>query len=222
MNPHHYLNQNQVSQLIKLLGTSHISPKSIEAIEEEIKEEPDCVAVELDPGRYEALKSGKKGDYPSLFFRILSWLQKKLGEKTGVMPGEEMLTAVETARKNGIRVYLMDRPIGKTISKFKKVGIIEKLKLFIHSTGVPENYNFDLKDVPPEKLVKDAVEVISESAPNIYSILIDERDEIMSMALEDLSKDYENVLAVVGAGHLPGLEKRFKARGVEFEDKTFK
>ncbi|MFP4116216.1 MAG: TraB/GumN family protein [Candidatus Aenigmatarchaeota archaeon] len=208
--------------MIKLLGTSHISPESIQRIKEEIGKGADCVAVELDPGRYKALKHGERGSYPSLFFKLLSWLQGRLGEKTGVVPGEEMLEAVQKAQEEDIDVYLIDRPISDTLRDFKRVGLIEKLKLFIHSFHMPRSYEFDLENVPPQELVEEAVHMLEEKTPAIYLALVEKRDEIMAMALEELSKDKNIVMAIVGAGHLPGLKRRFKERGVEFEDKTFK
>ncbi len=208
--------------MIKLVGTSHISPKSIERIEEELEEEPDCVAVEIDEGRYRALKAGESGSYPSLFFKILSWLQKKLSEKTGVLPGEEMLFATERAIEKNIKVYLIDRPIHITVRRFDDVGISEKLKLVFFSIGKMRGQKFDLKDVPPYKIIERSIEIMKRAAPRMYSILVEERDDIMTKALLDLERDHENILAVVGAGHIPGIKRRLQERDVDFLDKTFK
>ena len=41
-----------------LIGTAHISQESINEVKQYIEEEkPDCVAIELDDGRYESLKN---------------------------------------------------------------------------------------------------------------------------------------------------------------------
>ena len=43
---------------IIVIGTAHISQKSVDVVKETIaKEEPDVVAIELDEGRYEAIKN---------------------------------------------------------------------------------------------------------------------------------------------------------------------
>ena len=103
-----------------IVGTAHVSPRSIEEVKEIIeKERPDAVAVELCPRRFKTLVEGyrenislldvlKKGDVFLLLFQIiLSHLQKKIGEEYGVRPGQEMLTAIEKAREIGADVILI-------------------------------------------------------------------------------------------------------------------
>ncbi len=85
---------------IVIVGTAHVSKKSVEEVERVIEEEkPDAVAVELDFKRFEYL-SGKKQDvdlpeiikkgnlFLFIFQIILSNLQKRIGKETGVKPGE--------------------------------------------------------------------------------------------------------------------------------------
>ncbi|MFP4117134.1 MAG: TraB/GumN family protein [Candidatus Aenigmatarchaeota archaeon] len=211
--------------MIILVGTSHISPKSIKRIKEEMEKGPDCVAVELDEGRYRALKSGESEGYPSVFFRILSWIQKKLGEKTGVLPGEEMLTATEEAGKRGINVYLIDRPIHGTIQGFRKVGAMEKARLFLSSFlsfRKLKGRKFDLNEVPSYEIIKESLDLMEKKAPKMYSVLVEERNDVMATVLEELQKEEDTVLAVVGAGHLPGIKRRLDERDIEYVNNTFK
>jgi pheromone shutdown protein TraB len=51
--------------------------------------------------------------------------------------------------------------------------------------------------------------------PTIYSALVDERDKYMAHKLANLQKQNpeKNILAVVGAGHGPGLTKYLTALG---------
>ena len=89
--------------MIILLGTSHISPESMKSIRETIqKEEPNCVAVELDRMRYVAMTSKKGTKPPGMFLKIISWMQKELGKMTGISPGEEMMEAVRFSRRKKI------------------------------------------------------------------------------------------------------------------------
>ncbi len=208
--------------MIKLVGTSHISPYSIRKIKEELDEEPDCVAVELDEGRYRAMKSGERGDYPSLFFKILSWIQKRLGEKTGVLPGEEMLSATEGAIERDIKVYLIDRPIHITVKRFEKIGLLEKIKLFLFSIGKLRGCDFDLAEVPSYKIIEESLNVMKRRAPKMYSVLVEERDKVMVEVLVSLAERHDTVLVVVGAGHIPGIKGMLQEKNVDFVDKTFK
>lgn len=207
--------------MIQLLGTSHISPQSVGKIREEIGKFPGCVAVELDPARYESLKYGEGGGYPSLLFRLLAWIQKRLGRKTGVLPGEEMLTGVESATNNGIDVYLIDQPIDETVRDFQEIGFLEKAKLFLTSLTFRPSVDFDLDEVPSYDLVEKSLKHIEEHAPRIYSILVEKRNRHMVKAIEELERRYDTVLVVVGIGHLPGLKELLNRRNISFEDKTF-
>lgn len=207
--------------MIKLLGTSHISPESIQKIGEEISKGTDCVAVELDPARYEALKRDKEGGYPSLFFRLISWFQKRLGKETGVLPGEEMLEAVDRAASEGIDVYLIDQPISETVNDLKKVGFLEKLNLFFSSLFFSPTEKFNLDETPPYELVEDSLVHLKDHTPEIYSSLVEKRNSRMADAVEMLTQRYEDILVVVGIGHLPGMKELLEGKNLKFQDKTF-
>lgn len=208
--------------MIRLIGTSHISPESIDSIEEEIEKGADCVAVELDPARYNSLRTGEEGEYPSLLFKVLSWIQKRLGKETGVLPGEEMLTAVDRAVESEIDVFLVDRPISETMREFDRVGIFEKLRIFLTPFGLTTDKSFNLDEVPPYELVEESIGHLEEKMPGIYSILVEDRNRWIAGAVEELSRRYRNILLVVGIGHIPGIKRILGEKGLNFEDKTFK
>lgn len=98
---------------IILVGTAHVSDRSVAEVNEVIeREKPDIVAVELCKGRYQALKgteevkavnikellSGSKSYY-FLVQLLLAYVQKKIGTDQGTKPGTEMLSAIEKAEK---------------------------------------------------------------------------------------------------------------------------
>ena len=99
---------------IVLVGTAHVSHKSVELVERVIEEEnPDIVGVELDKQRFIQLKSGRKWqetdilkiiktNQTQLFIlnMMLASMQKKIGDDLGVQRGMEMLKAIEAAEKN--------------------------------------------------------------------------------------------------------------------------
>ncbi|MFP4045615.1 MAG: TraB/GumN family protein [Candidatus Aenigmatarchaeota archaeon] len=203
--------------MIRLLGTSHISPESVEQIKEEMDRGPDCVTVELDMSRYQALKSGERRSSGGIFFKLLSWLQKRLGKKTGVFPGEEMLTAVETAQKNDIDSYLIDQPISETLYDINRIGIKGKLKLVFSSLGLISPVKIDLNEVPSMEIVNKVTGHLKKYSPEIYRALVEKRDESMAESLEMLSEKYDKILAVVGVGHIPGMYDLLKKKGLDVE-----
>jgi pheromone shutdown-related protein TraB len=223
-----YLNAAASAGRVTIVGTAHVSEKSISEVNQIIeREKPDIVAVELDRGRYQALKgeeevreinvkdllSSGKFNYFLLQW-LLAYVQKKIGADMGVKPGAEMLAAIETAEKTGARVALIDRDIQVTLGRFwSKMSFFEKLKLFGSLIGASFGIGteeIDIETVTDEDVVTQLVSELRKVAPSAASILIDERDAFMAKNLLDLSKE-GNVVAVVGAGHREGIKKYLDA-----------
>ena len=104
---------------IVLLGTAHISQKSVDEVDEAIdSESPDVVGVELDIQRFRQLKQGNKWGntnigkiissgrtYLFLLTLLLSNLQRSLGQKIGMKPGMEMMEAIKKPKKKKFQFY---------------------------------------------------------------------------------------------------------------------
>jgi len=116
-----------------LIGTSHIAKESIQEVKSTINEKhPDIVALELDRKRYHSLTSKKKpgrlriydikriGVKGFIFSLIGGWAEKKLGNLVGVAPGSEMIQAIKLAKKNKIKLALVDQDIEVTLRNFSK------------------------------------------------------------------------------------------------------
>jgi len=213
---------------IKLIGTSHISRQSINEITHAFKTfKPDIVAVELDRNRAHGLMSNKKskvsiydikkiGVKGFLFAIIGSWASKKLGKYVGVAPGSEMKTAMELAKKNKIKIALIDQHIEVTLKKFSRsltwkerwnfVADIFKGLVFRKKNPL---VNFDLRKVPSKKIIKMMIGQVKKRYPNIYKVLIEERNYFMARKLKRLNHFHpdKRILAIVGAGHEEGIMK---------------
>ncbi len=209
---------------IVIIGTAHVSKKSIEEVIKAIEEiQPDIVAVELCPARYRALTgqgdeneikisellSGSKL-YLFLVQMFLAYIQKKIGNEMGVKPGSEMLAAIETAKITGAKVALVDRDIGITTQRFwSAMGFFEKVKLM--SSLMPAAFGWGDEEIDVETITQGDIvsEMISEFrkiSPKAANVLIDERDAYIARNLVQLSKE-GRVLAVIGAGHRAGIAK---------------
>lgn len=223
-----YYRNPAASPKITLVGTAHVSDKSVAEVNEVIeREKPDIVAVELDNARYKALKGEEEVKeinikellregkfYHFLLHLLLAYIQKKIGDEAGVKPGAEMLLAIEKAEKIGARVALIDRDIQLTLGRFwNKMSFFEKLKLFGSITGA--SLGFGTKDIDMDSVTNDDVvaQLISELrklAPSAASVLVDERDAFMAKNLLEISRE-GNVVAVVGAGHREGIQRYLNA-----------
>lgn len=205
-----------------IIGTAHVSRKSVEEVEKIIEiERPDAVAVELCPRRYKALIHGikdeipvtdviKKGNVFLLIFQlILSYFQRKVGEEYGVKPGSEMLAAVNKAKSVGADVLLIDRDIGITFRRFwQKLSFFEKIKLMWYLTKSTFNREeMDIDDMLEDDILDVLVREFRQISPNAARVLIDERDLYMAANLINALSRYDKIVVVVGAGHRKGIEK---------------
>jgi pheromone shutdown-related protein TraB len=213
-----------------LIGTSHIAAESITRVEQVIrKEQPAIVALELDRQRLYALfhpqkarlhwkdikRVGLKG---WLFSVIGAWVERKLGEKVGVAPGTEMLQAFQTAREQHARIALIDQDIEVTLRRFSKaLSWREKANLFVDLfKGIvlrKQEFMFDLSRVPSEKLIGKMIRQVQKRYPNLYRVLVTERNHVMAHRLAHLMRDHpeKTIVAVVGAGHEKELVQLVKA-----------
>lgn len=202
---------------IILVPVGHVFAESIEKVRSAIESaKPDAVAVELCPARFYALSGRKKTDYKALlrsrlfFAAILSFVQDRIARDLGVSAGEEMLAAVEEARKRGIPVLFIDRDINETMARLSSVSLREKLRLFFSIRGKGDIGLEDLKD---QAVIDSIILDMKKSVPNIYRALIEERDFIMSERLKHA--EFGTIVAVVGAGHLPGMKRFLSAPAKE-------
>jgi pheromone shutdown protein TraB len=212
---------------IIMVGTSHIAGESVKTVREVIeRENPDCVAVELDLRRLHGMRAGKGsmrdafailGLTNFIFFVIMRWVQGTLSRRTGILPGEEMLRAVDAAEERRIQVALVDRDMTITFERLRKVDFAEKFNLILFLMGglvfgpilalFGKGRRIDLNRVPERELVREATEEIRNRFPGIYRVLIAERDRYIASRLIVISKSYKKTVAFVGAGHSEAVER---------------
>jgi len=227
--------QVKVDDNIILVGTAHISKDSVDEVRDAIeKYKPDVVAVELCQKRYEALTEKDKWEntpvtallksnkaYLMLAQTFLASIQRRLGKEYGVEPGSEMIAALEEAKKNNLKVALIDRDISITLKRaWRKMGFREKFRLsweFLKALigyDEEEMEKIDLKELMKEDVISSLMKEFSEIAPSVSTVLIKERDEYIAKKISDESKN-GRVLAVVGAGHIEGIKKHLEEKRLD-------
>ena len=209
---------------IILVGTAHVSRESADLVERVIEEEkPDTVAVELCQSRYQAMTEENKWQETDLIkvikekkaFLLLSNLmlasfQKKIGKKLGIKPGEEMLRAINTAKEMDAHIHLADRDIRTTLSRtWRLMGFWTKFKLLfqlITSMGdVEEIEKEDIEKLKQQDVLETLLSELGKSLPELQQVLIDERDQYLAHKIRTAPGN--KIVAVVGAGHVPGIKK---------------
>ena len=213
---------------IKVLGTSHISPESIDQVKKTIYSyKPDIIALELDKSRLIALLHGERkikfkdilsiGFKGYIFAKIAAWGSKKLGNIVGTTPGDEMKAAVLLARKKKIRLGLIDQHVQITLRKFSKaITWKEKFRFLwdIISSPFQKKFSFDLKAAPSEEIVEKLTAIVRDRYPSVYRVLIEERNIIMARNLAHLIKanPHDKIFVIVGAGHKKEIIRLLKTR----------
>jgi pheromone shutdown-related protein TraB len=210
---------------IIILGTAHVSKESADLVTRVIEEEkPDTVAVELCEARYQALTQKNKWQNTDLIkvikekkaFLLLSNLmlssfQKKIGQKLGIKPGEEMLRAIEAAKSMDAQIHLADRNIRITLSRtWRLMGLWTKIKLlaqFVASMGggIDDITEEDIEEMKKKDVLETLLSEIGQALPEVRRILIDERDQYLAEKIR--TAPGKKIVAVVGAGHVPGIQK---------------
>lgn len=212
---------------ITLIGTAHVSKESIEEVTETIKEvKPDCVAIELDEKRANSIQNSeqysqldiikvlkRKEGFLLLANLILASFQRRMGLNAGVKPGDEMLAAINTSNEMKIPFVMVDRPIQITLKRaWAKNSFWGKIKLFallISSAFSKEEVDpAEIENLKNNSEMDSMMEDLSNEMPVIKEVLIDERDKYLAAKI--WSAQGKNVVAVLGAGHLPGVEKHLQ------------
>jgi pheromone shutdown protein TraB len=134
--------------------------------------------------------------------------QKKISEKTGSRPGDEFIRAINISESENIPLALIDRNIGTTLKRAWRLTPVKHKFRFMGSMLFSDNEEFDNLDI--EQLKKsDAIETLvksfSEELPETKKVLIDERDLFLAYGIQKNLAD--KTIAVVGAGHVPGILK---------------
>jgi pheromone shutdown-related protein TraB len=205
-----------------LVGTAHISQESVELVREVIeKEAPDCVCLELDAQRHEALSSEdrweqldlreviRKRQLATLLANLLlASYQKRLGGQLGVMPGRELLEASNLAKEKGIPIALCDRDIRVTLRRaWGSLSWWRKLEL--SSTMLASAFDRtelteeDLRKIRRKDVLNELMNELGQSMPTLKRVLIDERDAYLAQRIREAEGD--RIVAVVGAGHVRGM-----------------
>jgi pheromone shutdown protein TraB len=218
----------------KLLGTSHVAEESVYKIDAAIQEfNPDIICVELDSNRLHSLQTNEtRKTSPKAIFQIGLWgylfalfaqkAQKHIGKKLNILPGTDMLTAVQRAQEKNIRFTLIDQDVRITLRRFSQTikfrdrwnlfkdileGIVmpkRAMKKMFKITG-----NLDLKKIPSDEVVINMIKHMKHRYPGMHKALVHERNVFMVDRIIALFKKepLKKILIVVGAGHKEEMEK---------------
>ncbi len=180
---------------VYLVGTAHVSKKSVEDVKETVDiVNPDTICVELCESRYKTITqrdSWKKMDIFKvikekkavfLFAQLLmSSFYRRLGEQLDIKPGAEMIEGINIAKAKNKELVLADRNIEITLkrvwghlnfwNKFKMASQVFASMFF--TDKIDQKMVEDLKN---QDQLGNVLETFAEEYPEVKKRLIDERD----------------------------------------------
>ncbi|MCU7891917.1 MAG: TraB/GumN family protein [Candidatus Thiodiazotropha sp. (ex Ustalcina ferruginea)] len=211
---------------ITLLGTAHVSRSSAEKVKELLETDRyDAVAVELCPSRFNALinpdalaqmdllKVVREGRVMMVMANLaLGAYQQRLADQFGIAPGAEQREAIRIAQASHRPLLLIDREISTTLKRvagnlswWKRFGLFAGLLGGILSKE--EVSEEEIEHLKEGDILETTFAEFAEDRQDLYIPLIDERDRYMAARLQQEieNKGHENLLVVVGAGHMNGI-----------------
>lgn len=217
---------------IFLLGTAHVSRKSCDEARLLVNViKPGIVFLELCDKRSRLLSASPEDLKPipfserikrlrngeiNLFSFTYSMLLEHTAAQLEIMPGEEFRAAYEEAVKIDATVFLGDRPVNITVKRlwvgltiFEKISLVVQLLYSGISMPTPEELKHIMETLRKKTdLITEAVQDLGKSFPWIVECLIDERDLYMVLSLRECLRTCPgDIVAVVGAGHIPGITR---------------
>jgi pheromone shutdown-related protein TraB len=219
---------------ILLIGTAHVSQRSVDEVERVIREErPDTVCVELDEGRYRMLVDKSVWQKLDVFEvirqkRVLFLLsslalgayQRRMGEKLGVRPGAELLAGVKTAEEVGAQVILADRDVQATLKRtWANLSFSDKMQMASGLIFAPfaseEIDEAQIEQLKDKDTIGEMMHEVAEQMPRVKVPLIDERDRFLMTKIQNAPGT--KIVAVVGAAHIAGMVK-FLGENADLEE----
>lgn len=218
---------------IFLVGTAHVSKESLKDVRKTIElVKPDTVCLELDQERYRNLTDPQRWKNTNigkviregraallLSSLIMSSFQRRIGKKLGISPGAEMAEGAKAGEEQGAKVHLIDRDVQLTLKRtWRNLDLWNKLKMMFQLTGslfsIDEVDEKTIEELKEQEKLGDILQVFGEEFPQVKKPLIDERDQYMAQKLREAPGN--TIVAVVGAGHAPGIKLEIvKSRSLE-------
>ena len=207
---------------IVVVGTAHVSAKSVQDVRDAVGAlKPDTIAIELCEPRYQGMVKKNAWRETNLFNVVrqgkatfllaqlaLQAFYRRLGKQLEVEPGAEMLAGAACAEETGARLELIDRRIDVTLKRvWRHLGFWTRLRLVGTMVGAmfssDEVGGDDIEALKQQDQLESLMGEMGKAFPEIKKRLIDERDVYLAQKLRALPG--KKIVAVVGAGHVPGM-----------------
>lgn len=213
---------------VYIVGTAHVSAKSVQDVRDAVAAvRPDVVAIELCEPRYQGLVKKEAWRHTNVFQVIrqgkamfllaqlvMQSFYRRLGRQLEVEPGAEMMAGAACAEETGAKLELIDRRIDVTLKRvWRHLGFWHRVKLFgllVEAMFSSEEVGAaDIEALKKQDQLEALMGQMGKAFPEIKKRLIDERDVYLAQKLR--AAPGQRIVAVVGAGHVPGMLKAIQS-----------
>ncbi len=231
------LEQDGVS--ITILGTAHVSRSSADTVKSLIATDRyDAVALELCKNRLRGLMDPdaitkmdimqvvRKGKGPMVMASLaLGAFQKRIADQLDIEVGADMRAGVESAEAKNLPLMLIDRDIGTTMKRiyrnvpwYKRIKVLSGLLSSVIARRAVSSE--EVERLKEGDVLESTFNQFAEHSEEIYKPLVDERDQYMASRLIEEAKQSgcKHILAIVGAGHLKGIQGYMDQMAEEYID----
>jgi pheromone shutdown protein TraB len=175
------------------------------------------------------------GPEPSPF---VSWLEQgitQLLQREGFLAGEEMITSVQEAFNIGATVVLGDRDFDISMRRLaaaskntdtRMIFEVNRVMTEMMKNEMPQVGQWSTSKKPSKDDVRGFIEALKTRemvdklmatfksfTPEIYTAMVKERDEYMTISLAGVLSLFPTVVAVVGLAHVDGMTRNLETLG---------
>jgi len=116
---------------------------------------------------------------------------------------------------NKCKVVFGDRPVSQTLARaFNPLSYYQKMRLgysFLNSINEMEEITTEeVEKAKNEDEITKFINEMKDDYPEFAFAMIDERNQYMVGKLQETAKNHKTIVAVVGAGHVPGMVEIFE------------
>lgn len=219
---------------IHLIGVNHTNPEETKLISEVIHSvKPDIIFIERGQDTFKLMQEGinfrtmpdilktRIMDYNMkgrMMHRLLGSVQMIKSIRTGTLfQSVDMTPAHKMGEAHNIDVIPIDRDISVTMNKLGdevfNISNIREYREKIDKVGITPMH-LDEDDL---QSLRRYVEERRSVTPNVHSVMVDERDNIMVENINQNIQDGDTGVVVVGAVHAPGMIDILQDMGYNIE-----
>lgn len=211
--------------MLTIIGTGHVF-NIAEPIMFIIRHSwPQAVCVELDQLRYDALTGNTEAvkeelekreaageKTPSAYTRSGDY-QKKISKENSVQPGADMVAAIAAGKDLRSEIFCVDLDARQAVSRmWEEMSWRERMRYRL--SQISDSIGGKRKvDRVQKEYTENEAEYMAEfrkKYPTMVRILIDERNAHMSAEIRKVCETHEDVVAVMGDGHVDGISKELE------------